>query len=122
MLNKPSIMILGFINQEMSTPYNLVKLFKRTGFINVVGESTIYNYLVKLKDLGLIKIKAGSNKTTYEITKKGIISEDDAMQLLLNNTIEEDECFSAIYNLSKKTLKIAFQPYTNDIKTFSFEE
>lgn len=122
MLNKPSIMILGFINQEMSTPYNLVKLFKRTGFINVVGESTIYNYLVKLKDLGLIKIKAGSNKTTYEITKKGIISEDDAMQLLLNNTIEEDECFSDIYNLSKKTLKIAFQPYTNDIKTFSFEE
>ena len=38
----------------------------------------------------------------------GIISEEDALELLKRNVIPGDEQWSAVYNLTKKTLSVTF--------------
>ena len=58
--------------------------------------------------------KTGFGKDRYENIlnilgkQEGIISEEDALELLKSNVIPGDEQWSAVYNLTKKTLSVTF--------------
>ena len=58
--------------------------------------------------------KTGFGKERYEniqntLEKRGgIISEEDALDLLKSNVIPGDEQWSAVFNLTKKTLSVTF--------------
>ena len=58
--------------------------------------------------------KTGFGKDRYENIlnalekQEGIISEEEALELLKSNVIPGDEQWSAVYNLTKKTLSVTF--------------
>ncbi len=58
--------------------------------------------------------KTGFGKDRYENIQNtlerqgGVISEEDALELLKRNVIPGDEQWSAVYNLTKKTLSVTF--------------
>ncbi len=58
--------------------------------------------------------KTGFGKDRYENIlnalekQRGIISEEDALELLKSNVIPGDEQWSAVYNLTQKTLSVTF--------------
>ena len=68
--------------------------------------------------------KTGFGKDRYEniqnTLKKqgGIISEEDALELLKSNVIPGDEQWSAVYNLTKKTLSVTFSGDYENVHRF----
>ncbi len=52
--------------------------------------------------------------------RKGIISEEDAMELLIENTIPGDEDWSVIYNLTQRTVSVSFYGDYDNIYTFGY--
>ena len=58
--------------------------------------------------------KTGFGKERYESIQnalekqEGVISEEDALELLKSNVIPGDEQWSVVYNLTKKTLSVTF--------------
>ena len=68
--------------------------------------------------------KTGFGKDRYDnilnVLEKqgGIISEEDALELLKNNVIPGDEQWSAVYNLTQKTLSVTFSGDYKNIHRF----
>ena len=68
--------------------------------------------------------KTGFGKDRYEniqnTLKKqgGIISEEDALELLKSNVIPGDEQWSAVYNLTKKTVSVTFSGDYENVHRF----
>lgn len=69
--------------------------------------------------------KAGFGKDRYEnimnILEKqgGIISEEDALELLKSNVIPGDEQWSAVYNLTQQTLSVTFSGDYENVHRFN---
>lgn len=59
----------------------------------------------KLEGFGSDRYQAYEN---YLSASNGVISEEDAIELLKKNTIKGDECWTVVYNLTNKTMKVTF--------------
>ena len=68
--------------------------------------------------------KTGFGKDRYENIlnalekQRGIISEEDALELLKSNVIPGDEQWSAVYNLTKKTLSVTYSGDYENVHRF----
>lgn len=95
--------VIEFVNGKMVT-------IKKSKDYQVVTNFTLFNNLDH----------EGSGKDRYdnmesELERKhGIISENDALDLLKRNVIPGDEQWSAVYNLTKRSVRITFsREYSN---------
>ena len=72
--------------------------------------------------------KKGFGKDRYENLQntlekqRGIISEEDALELLKSNVIPGDEQWSAVYNLTKKTLSVTFSGEYEHVHRFKMND
>ena len=72
--------------------------------------------------------KKGFGKDRYENLQntlekqRGIISEEDALELLKSNVIPGDEQWSAVYNLTKKTLSVTFSGAYEHVHRFKMND
>ena len=72
--------------------------------------------------------KKGFGKDRYENLqntlekRRGIISEEDALELLKSNVIPGDEQWSAVYNLTKKTLSVTFSGEYEHVHRFKMND
>lgn len=89
--------VIEFVNGKMAVTKSENKYFAVTNF-------TLYGNPTKT---GFGKERYENIQNTLE-KRGGIISEEDALDLLKNNVIPGDEQWSAVYNLTKKTLSVAF--------------
>ena len=72
--------------------------------------------------------KTGFGKDRYENIQNtlerqgGVISEEDALELLKRNVIPGDEQWSAVYNLTKKTLSVTFSGDYENVHRFRIND
>ena len=72
--------------------------------------------------------KTGFGKERYESIlntlkkQEGVISEEDALELLQHNVIPGDEQWSAVYNLTKKTLSVTFSGEYEHVHRFKMND
>ena len=72
--------------------------------------------------------KTGFGKDRYENIQNalekqgGVISEEDALELLKRNVIPGEEQWSALYNLTKKTLSVTFSGEYEHVHRFKILE
>lgn len=98
-MNKTSLLILGIINKEPQSAYDVVKTIDRMG-INAMfpcGESTIYIYSKKLMEKQLIEkldTQTNGKKTIYQITNSGEKALRENVEQITRQYQIEDSGFS----------------------------
>ena len=84
----------------------------------VVTNFTLYGNPTKT---GFGKERYDNMQNTLE-EQGGIISEEDALELLKRNVIPGDEQWSAVYNLTKKTLSVTFSGEYEHVHHFKIND
>ena len=84
----------------------------------VVANFTLYGNPTKT---GFGKERYDNMQNTLE-EQGGIISEEDALELLKRNVIPGDEQWSAVYNLTKKTLSVTFSGEYEHVHHFKIND
>ena len=84
----------------------------------VVTNFTLYGNPTKT---GFGKERYDNMQNTLE-EQGGIISEEDALELLKRNVIPGDEQWSAVYNLTKKTLSVTFSGENEHVHHFKIND
>lgn len=98
-MNKASLLILGFINKQPQSAYDMVKKIDDMGINSLFpcGESTIYIYSKKLLAKNLIEksdTKTTGKKTIYQITESGKKALSENVEKITSQYQMEDSGFS----------------------------
>lgn len=84
----------------------------------VVTNFALYNTTSKT---GFGRDRYENMQNTLEI-QRGVISEEDALELLKRNVIPGDEQWSAVYNLTQKTLSVTFSGEYEHVHRFHMHD
>jgi hypothetical protein len=93
-----------------------MQVLERSDDYQIMANFKLYNNS-SLKGFGSDRYK---NYDKFLSSSKGIISEEDAMELLIENTIPGDEDWSVIYNLTQRKVSVSFYGDYDNLYTFGY--
>ena len=102
--------VIEFVNGKMQVVY-------KDGDYQICSNFILYNN-PSLSGFGSDRYKNYDNVLSKT---KGVISTEDALKLLQKNTIPGDEQWSAVYNLTKKTVSITFYGDYDKVHRYSLK-